>query len=175
MAGLAFPNFYLYYLASQLVNIHDWLHPNSNYACTTTEGAIVSSFETLHNIVYRGCTPPGPGMSVICTSLSLFQTVVAKLSTDSWMVSPNSPLWFNPTLKELCSMPDPNKWTSRGIKYLCHIYTPQGFKSFSQMRLVFDLPRTYCIYFTITNLDMQYEHSLVPWTVLLGRLTCKNS
>lgn len=92
MAGLALPNFYLYYLASQLVNIHDWLHPNSNNACTTTEGAIVSSFETLHNIVYRGSTPLGLGVSIVRTSLSLFQTVVAKLSTDSWMASPNGPL-----------------------------------------------------------------------------------
>lgn len=44
-------------------------------------------------------------------------------------------------------MPDPKRWTSRGIKYLCHIYTPQGFKSFSQMRLDFDLPRTYLFYY----------------------------
>lgn len=38
LAGLAFPDFYLYYQASQLVNIHDWLLPDSNNACTTTEG-----------------------------------------------------------------------------------------------------------------------------------------
>lgn len=100
LAGLAFPNFYLYYQASQLVNIHDWLHPDSNNACTTTEGAIVSSFETLHNIVYRGCTPPVPGMTILRTSLSLFKTVKLKHTSNSWLTSPNSPLWFNPTLPE---------------------------------------------------------------------------
>lgn len=35
----------------------------------------------------------------------------------------------------------------QGDKYLCHIYIPRGFKSFSQMRLDFDLPRTYLFYY----------------------------
>lgn len=43
LAGLAFPKFYLYYLASQLVHIHDWLHPIPADSCTPTEAAIDSS------------------------------------------------------------------------------------------------------------------------------------
>lgn len=160
LAGLAFPDFYRYYQASQLVNIHDWLHPDSNNTCTTTEGAIVSLFETLHNIIYCRCTPPGPGMSIIHTSLDLFKTVTVKRTSDSWLASPNSPLWYNPTLKELNSLPDPKRWTAKEIKYFRYIYTPQGFKSFSQMRLAFNLHVP--IYSTTTSSDMLYEHSLAP-------------
>lgn len=47
LAGLVFPNFYLYYLASQLVHIRDWLHPAVANACTSTDGAIASLIETI--------------------------------------------------------------------------------------------------------------------------------
>lgn len=46
LAGLAFPNLYIYYLASQLVVVHDRLHPSPYNACTYAEAAIASSLET---------------------------------------------------------------------------------------------------------------------------------
>lgn len=76
LAGLALPNFYLYHLASQLVHIHDWLHPAAGNACTSTEGAIASSLETLHNLIYRGGAPPRPGTTMLSTLLSLFKMTI---------------------------------------------------------------------------------------------------
>lgn len=147
LTGLAFPNFYLYYLASQLVHIHDWLYPVSTNACDTTEGAIASSLETLYNIIYRGCVPAYPGTLILRTSLSLFQSIVAKICEDLRSTSPNNPLGFNPNLQELYSLPDPQQWSSKQVKYVCHLYTAQGFKSFYQLRVDLDLPRTYPFYY----------------------------
>ena len=110
LAGLAFPDFFLYYLASQLVHIHDWLCPFPANSCTSTEGAIASSLETLHNIIYRGRVPDCPETSLLATSLSSFRYIVTKVSRHSWLKSPNNPLWFNPNLQELYSLPDPNRW-----------------------------------------------------------------
>lgn len=146
MAGLAFPNFFLYYLASQLVHIHDWLHPVSANASTTTEGAIAASMETRH-IIYRDKVPNRPGTSMLATSLSIFRYITTKISRHTWSASPNNPLWFNPTLQELYSLPDTKHWYFRGVKYLCHLYNKQGFKSFYQLRLDFDLPRSYLFYY----------------------------
>lgn len=103
LAGLAFPNFYLYYLESQMVHIHDWLHPVSINACTTTEVANAFFLETLHNIIYRLCVPTHPGTMMHTSSLTLFKTIVTQVSTESWLMSPNKPLWFNRTLYELYS------------------------------------------------------------------------
>lgn len=69
LAGLACPNFYLYYLASQLVVMHDWLHSSPANACTITEAAIVSSFESLHNIMYSRRVPNYPGTTMLKTTL----------------------------------------------------------------------------------------------------------
>lgn len=78
LTGLAFPNFYLYYLVSQLVHSHDWLHPFVANTCTTTEGAIDASLETLINMIYRGHVPARPGTSILDNSLSLIQMIVLK-------------------------------------------------------------------------------------------------
>ncbi|PIO38014.1 hypothetical protein AB205_0096360, partial [Aquarana catesbeiana] len=130
-----------------LVHVHDWLSPVSANACTTTEGAIATSMETLHNMIYRGKVPDRPGTSMLATSLSIFRYIVTKTSRHSWSTSPNNPLWFNPTLQELYSLPDTKRWYSKGVKYLCHLYNAQGFKTFHQMSLDFDLPRSYLFHY----------------------------
>lgn len=106
-----------------------------------------SSMETLHNIIYRCCVPTHPGTLMLCTSVSPFKTIVAHISIESWSMSPNYPLWFNPYLIELYSLPDPQRWSSKGVKYLCHLYTAQGFKSFHQLRLGFNLPPSYIFFY----------------------------
>lgn len=44
-------------------------------------------------------------------------------------------------------MPDTKRWYSKGIKYLCHLYDAQGFKTFQQLRPDFDLPRSYLFHY----------------------------
>lgn len=117
-------------------------------ACTTMEAAIASSLETLHNIIYRGCVPAQTGKTLLNTSLSLFKLAVAKVSTDSWLVSPPITLCglilafqnYTPYLTHKDCLP-------KGVKYLCHLFTEQGFKTFYQLRVDFDLPCTYPFYY----------------------------
>lgn len=68
-------------------------------------------------------------------------------SLHALLTSPNNPLWFNLNLQELYSLPDPNHWYSKRVKYLCHLYDAQGFKSFHQLRTNFDLPHSYIFYY----------------------------
>lgn len=56
-------------------------------------------------------------------------------------------MWFNPNLPELYSLPDQQRWSTKGVKYLCHLFTAQGFKSFYQFRVDFSLPCTYIFYY----------------------------
>lgn len=86
LAGLAFPNFYLYYLESQLVHIHDWLNPTSAITCTTTKTVRAS-------LLKQYCLHKPLGTKMIKTSLYLILTVVTCISKASWGTS----LWFNPT------------------------------------------------------------------------------
>lgn len=46
---------------------------------------------------------------------------VTKPNLTSGCWSPNTPLWFDPTLPEFQSMPDPCLWATRGIKYLADV------------------------------------------------------
>lgn len=133
LTGSAFPKLYLYYLASQLVHNHDCLHPIAENTCTTTKGAIASSLETLHNVINRGHVLARLGTSMLCTAPSLFKSVVTKISKDSWSTYTINPLWFSPNLQEQYSLPDPQQCYSKGNKYLCHLYTAQGFKSNYQL------------------------------------------
>lgn len=88
-----------------------------------------------------------PGPSILCTSLSLFKLIMTKISIDSWLSSHNNPLWFNPNLLEFYSLPDPQRWSIKGVKYLCHFFTAQGFKSFYQLLVDFNLPGAYLFYY----------------------------
>lgn len=145
LAGLVSPNFYLYYLASQLVHIHDWLHLVAANACNPLR-ELSHPLETLHNILYRGRVPARPGTSMQSTSLSLFKIIDSKISKEPWSASPNNALWFNPNLKELCFIPDPQCWYFKGVKYLCLLYDMQGFKAFQRMRVNFDT-RSYMFFY----------------------------
>lgn len=42
LVGLAFPNFYLYNLASQLTTMHTWIVPARDNSCTDLEAVVVS-------------------------------------------------------------------------------------------------------------------------------------
>lgn len=57
--------------------------------------------------------------------------------------SPNTPLWFNPSLKQFILFPDPNVWASKGIKYLSHFCTGGVLQTFDSLKLIYSLPNTY--------------------------------
>lgn len=107
VAGLAFPDFSAYYIASLLVYVYDWLPPSSANACTTVEAAIISSHETLHNIVYRKGSPAWSGhFYTTCLSCIIYKNI----KTSVW----NTPLWSNLSLPELLTILDTQWWSLRG-------------------------------------------------------------
>lgn len=61
---------------------------------------------------------------------------------DNAKWSPYIPLWRNPKLPELLSIPDFEFWPQKGIKYLTQLYHEGIFWSFGDLRLTLDLPHS---------------------------------
>lgn len=82
--------------------------------------------------------------------------------------SSNISLWYNPTLHELLRIPDPQRCISRGIKYLCHLYTEQGLKSFAQLKDKFNLPSSFLFIHFLLVTRITIWLSLAP--VICGQI-----
>lgn len=81
------------------------------------------------------------------TTLSLFRTVVTRITKNPWSRSPNNHLWYNPALGELRTLLDPQGWALHRIKYLCHLFHVQDFKSFSSLKEQLSLSPHYIFYY----------------------------
>lgn len=50
------------------------------------------------------------------------------------------PLWHNPGLPELFSLPDIHVWENHGVTRLAHVYDDNVFLSFEQFRMRCEMP-----------------------------------
>lgn len=62
-------------------------------------------------------------------------------------MSPNAPLWLNPTLEHFYSLPDPYAWTHFKIKTVTQIILDKSLISFSQLISDFNIPQSYSFRF----------------------------
>lgn len=58
------------------------------------------------------------------------------------LTHPQTPLWYNPCLKELLQLPDRNLWITKGVVYLADLFCGIILKSFQQLKDDFDLPNS---------------------------------
>lgn len=143
--GLALPNMYFYYVATQLSYAAWWIRADANNLAVVLEAALVGSYEALANLPYREGRYLIPHYtSLMAATVSVWKTFVHpygdKDGEDKW--SPYVPLWRNQKLPELASLPDFEFWPQKGLKYLTQLYQDHIFCSFEALKQNFNLPRS---------------------------------
>uniref|UniRef100_A0A803K472 Reverse transcriptase domain-containing protein n=1 Tax=Xenopus tropicalis TaxID=8364 RepID=A0A803K472_XENTR len=140
--GLAAPNPYKYYLASQLVTAWRWTSPSLTNAATLLEIQIIGSQEELQNLLYRGTINSKRATQPMRTTVSVWKKALKIFPKPQPHCSQYTPLWHNPNLEQLQTIPDPKIWLCHNIKYLSDIM-PQGtLLTFQELKQTFSLPNT---------------------------------
>lgn len=124
--GLALPCFRKYYWAAVLVTVRWWFKQTRFNPMVNLEAAIMGSYSTLTNLVYRG-TKASPQALPMRTTVLVWEKVTAAVGTPD-TISPHTPLWGNPKLSHFRSIPDPSVWARFGIVKMQQIM-PAGFPS----------------------------------------------
>lgn len=115
--GLALPDLRVYFWATILVTVQWWfLHSRAN-AAVCLKAASLGSLQELKNLIYQG-TRAYPALPYPTRTTLRVWTVARKRFTCLNRWSPFTPLWGNPTLPHLRSIPDPQLWARYGIKIL---------------------------------------------------------
>lgn len=103
--GLALPDWQKYYLAGQMVFARRWLTADSGDSATVVEAAHLGSYESLKLALYRGpksCLPLTESMKAMIKAWEIATTLMSPSYTG---ITPSAPLWMNPKLPHLFSLP----------------------------------------------------------------------
>lgn len=141
--GLALPDLFKYFIAGQMVVARRWLLRDDGDAANVLEAAYRGSFESLSFLLYRGTSAmssPTDSMGVTIRAWDRAK-VLMKSQSDVW--SPDTPLWFNPKLLHLNTIPDPIIWARVGIKELTHKVGGKKLLTFNQLKDRHKLPNWY--------------------------------
>lgn len=65
---------------------------------------------------------------------------MAKLVCAPQVISPHAPLWGNPRLPHLCSIPDPSMWARFGITKIQHVMPEGSLLPYNTLKALFHLP-----------------------------------
>lgn len=137
--GLALPNFLLYYWAAMLVTVRWWFQQSRANAAVCLEAAMVGSLTELSNLVYRGSSacPLLPAPTVV--TLRVWAMARRRFLHPNQR-SPFCPLWGNPSLHHLRTVPDPQLWARYGIKLLKDVLQQGSILPFKTLMDRFSLP-----------------------------------
>ena len=119
--GLAFPDLYKYYLATQLVTIRRWLNPDGYDPATMVEAAVVQSLEALQALPFCGLKCRRDLTPLMITTIKVWKAGIARESNLKTDISPNTPLWRNPELVHLSSIQDSRAWTKYEVKKISQV------------------------------------------------------
>lgn len=146
--GLAIPDLRLYYLASQLVQAHWCMFPQLNNAATAVEAAVATSYEALLNFCFRGMVPTQDGVTVLQSAKRVLQISIKHIQDGPPRLSPNTPLWFNPRLKDLSRLEDGYRWAKFGLAYVHQLFERGEFKTFAQLKREMGVPDTWAFHYS---------------------------
>lgn len=107
--GLSIPNFKKYYWAAQLITVRWWFTQDISNPAVNLEVAILGSYSELSNLVYRGPRYSPKVTAPMKTTLLALRQVTNDLA-EAGTISPHTPLWGNPSLQHLKSIPNPQVW-----------------------------------------------------------------
>lgn len=131
--GMAFPDCYKYFLATQLVTVAWWLNPDKTNVASALEATVAGSWESLRHLIYRGpCAPYLLTPSMLTTLRAWKMGLVIEKYTQT-EISPNAPLWLNPNLPHFYKSIDPQAWTRYGIKLISQVVSSTSLLPFRQL------------------------------------------
>lgn len=137
--GLALSNFKKYYWAAVLVLVRWWFTQDQSNPSVNLEAAILGSYSELSNVVYRG---PRSSMQITTpmrTMVGVWRQVSNHIG-EPQTFSPHIPLWGNPTLPHLWTVPDPQVWARYGVRTLRDVMPEGRFLPFGALKTKFGLP-----------------------------------
>lgn len=90
----------------------------------------------------------------------IWEVVRRKLKSPS--THSHTPLWDNPGLKELFTIPDHNLWLTQGVWSLSDVYCGTTFKSFQQLKDQFNLPNSMHFHYLQLRHALQTQFRDIP-------------
>lgn len=141
LGGSALPDLALYYKASQLSHIyylngHDKLC-YSTLVCLAATDVVAHPFHILF-CKHRSLSCLGDRRHMLSHHSKIWQ--LAQTITGAPPLHAHAPLWDNPRLSELMTIPDHKIWIARGIIYLSQLIDDGALKPFQALKEEFDLP-----------------------------------
>lgn len=116
LGGLALPCFKQYYRAAVMVTVRWWFTQSHTNPSVNLEAAIRGSYSALSNLVFRGLRAHPEMTTPMRTTAQVWEQMSAKLNKAN-TISPYTPLWGNPRLRHLQSIPDPALWETKVLQH----------------------------------------------------------
>lgn len=141
LGGTALPDLYIYYIAAQLshffhLNLSDKIR-YSQMVCPQSSGTISHPFQILF-CEPRDSTHTSNGGPMLIHHCKIWRAAMRIGQAPS--PHSHTPLWNNPNLPELTSLPDCSLWVSKGIIYLTQVVAHGMVKLFQTLKDDFALP-----------------------------------
>ncbi|PIO11944.1 hypothetical protein AB205_0020800, partial [Aquarana catesbeiana] len=141
LGGTALPDLYIYYIAAQLshffhLNLSDKIR-YSQMVCPQSSGTISHPFQILF-CEPRDSTHTSNGGPMLIHHCKIWRAAMRIGQAPS--PHSHTPLWDNPNLPELTSLPDRSLWVSKGIIYLTQVVAHGMVKLFQTLIDDFALP-----------------------------------
>lgn len=115
------------------------------------EAAILDSYAAMSNLGFRGVRAPPSLAASMKTTIRAWREATAIYRKPSH-VSPHTPLWGNPMLPHLNTIPDPSPWAKKRITTLKHVIVPGKLMRFQEMRSLYSVPRSFeCRYWQLLH------------------------
>lgn len=137
--GLSLPDFKKYYWTAQLVTVRWWFAQDISNPAVNLEAAILGSYSEVSNLVYRGPKYSHQVTTPMKTTLMAWKQVTQFLGEVN-TISPHTPIWGNPSLPHLNSIPDPQVWARFQITKLSHVISGGHILSLVELKRQFNLP-----------------------------------
>lgn len=139
--GAALPDFHSYYIAAQLSHFY-YIHNTDGAKCQ----ALVCNKpnKNTHSplqVLFRGGTArrgTGGQGSLLHQHKRIWEIALKLIGADFF--HSHTPLWLNPQLKELSSLPGAARLAAKGIVFLHQVITPSGVRDFQSLCVEFQLP-----------------------------------
>ncbi|XP_072012556.1 peroxisomal membrane protein PEX14 isoform X1 [Engystomops pustulosus] len=169
--GLAAPDLYLYYLASQLVYAQWWIDIDMGNAATALAGALVGSYEALTNLLYRYKSPSDTPLPLRTVAVCWRRAQSLVEPSSSPPLSPRTPLWLNPWLSHFLSLPGWTMWGAAGVKFVGQLLSPEAeLLSFNEIRERHTVPTTASFHYTQLRHAFKAQFGSFSLTVKFSKL-----
>lgn len=166
LGGLALPCFKKYYWAAVVVTVRWWFSQPKSNPSVNLEAAILGSYSALSNLFFRGSRAHLAVTTPMRTTVGVWEQMLKKLAHPN-TVSPYIPLWGNPKLQHLQTVPDPALWARHGIarhgiKILQHVWSEGSIIPYDNLKDDFQLPpRMFFRYLQLRNaVQAQYPEGV---------------